>query len=471
MKTDKPISGIITKVALLLLLSGSSAGIRAQQRPNIVFIFIDDMGFGDLSCFGNREMHTPNIDRLAGEGIRLTNYYDNSPICSPSRVAAVTGRYPSRYHIYSYLDSREKNKQRGMADFLDSSARTTAKMLKAAGYATAHFGKWHLGGGRDVNDAPLPQAYGIEESLTSFEGLGDRLLYKNDNLSAASAKLGQGKITWINKYQESGILVDRSIDFIQRHRNTPFYLELWPDDVHDPYLPDSACQKNFSYFNNNHYKRDFYAVLDNLDKQIGRLIAKLDSLDLSRNTLVILCSDNGPTDWPFYYKEGFWPPASADPYRGRKWSLYEGGIRTPFIARWTGKIKPNSSDDSSIVSSIDFLPTILRIAGLTDLHQDVDGEDISQALFGKPYNRKSPLYWEYGRNDYYLKPGNPRFVSPNLAIREGDWKLLLNNDSTKTELYNLKTDQAENNNLAEKYPDLVSRLGSLLLRWRKSLPE
>ncbi len=443
----------------------------AQNHPNIIFIFIDDMGYSDLSCFGNKEMKTPNIDRLAKEGIRFTNYYDNSPICSPSRVAAITGSYPSRYRIYSYLDSREKNKQRGMADYLDPKAPTIARKLQQAGYATAHFGKWHLGGGRDVDDAPLPKAYGIDECLTSFEGLGDRVLYKNHDLSEASAKLGQGKITWIDKYQESGILVDRSIDFIQRHKNKPFYLELWPDDVHDPYQPDTTWRKEFSYYANNHYKQDFYAVLNNLDKQIGRLIDKLDAFHLSNNTLVILCSDNGPTDWPFYYKEGYWPPANADPYRGRKWSLYEGGIRTPFMARWTGKIKPNTTNDSSVISSVDFLPTIMKIAGLPTGETKKDGEDISASLFGKSFKRKAPLFWEYGRNEFYLKPGNPRFVSPNLAIREGNWKLLINNDSTRTELYNLQNDPAENKNMADANPALAKHLSALLLQWRKSLPE
>jgi arylsulfatase A-like enzyme len=466
----KPVRSTILKKILLFFFSFFIISLKAQQRPNIIFIFIDDMGYSDLSCFGNKEMQTPNIDRIAKEGIRFTNYYDNSPICSPSRVAAITGSYPSRYHIYSYLDSREKNKQRGMVNYLDTAAPTIAKVLKQAGYTTAHFGKWHLGGGRDVDDAPLPRAYGIDECLTSFEGLGDRVLYKDHDLSQASAKLGQGKITWIDKYQESGILVDRSIDFIERNKSKPFYLELWPDDVHDPYQPDTAWRKQFSCYANNHYKQDFYAVLNNLDKQIGRLIDKLDALDLSKNTLIILCSDNGPTDWPFYYKEGYWPPSNADPFRGRKWSLYEGGIRTPFIARWPGKIKPGTINDTAIISSIDFLPTIMNIAGLSSVQMKIDGEDISAALFERSFNRKQPLYWEYGRNEYYLKPGNPRFISPNLAIRDNNWKLLMNYDSTCTELYNLKEDAAENNNLADAHPEIVKRLSSVLIEWRKSLP-
>ena len=194
------------------------------------------------------------------------------------------------------------------------------------------------------------------------------------------------------------------------------------------------------------------------------MIDRLDALHLSQNTLVILCSDNGTTDWPFYYKEGHAPPASADPYRGRKWSLYEGGIRTPFMARWLGKIKGNTMNDSTIISSVDFLPTIMKIAGLSSDKMKIDGENISASLLNKPLQRKQPLYWEYGRNKYYLKPGNLRFVSPNLAVRDGDWKLLMNDDSTRTELYNLKDDVAENNNVADQHTDIIKRLSSLLLQ-------
>ena len=167
--------GLVATTFLLLCIPAWTCPAN-EEKPNIVVIFIDDMGFADPSCFGNPLIKTPHIDKLAAEGIKLTNFYVNSPICSASRVSLTTGQYQGRWKIHSFLNSRAANANRGMADYLDSSAPTTAKKLKSAGYATAHFGKWQMGGGRDVDDAPLPQAYGFDESLVSFEGLGDRII-------------------------------------------------------------------------------------------------------------------------------------------------------------------------------------------------------------------------------------------------------------------------------------------------------
>lgn len=443
--------------------------LAPPRTPNIIFIFIDDMGYADLSSYGNHQLATPNMDRLAQEGIKLTNFYVASPICSPSRVAVTTGQYPARHRVYSYLASREKNNQRSMVHFLNPEVATLARTMQQAGYATAHFGKWHMGGGRDVEDAPLPQAYGFDESLVSFEGLGDRLLIKGDGLSKASAKLGQGKITWVEKHEMTPIYVDRAINFIQEHRSEPFYLHLWPNDVHDPHRPDSAQRQRFDQFANNHYQQDFFAVLYQLDQQIGRLLNALDSLQLTDNTLVVLTSDNGPTDWPRYYEEYYWPPGSADPFRGRKWSLYEGGIREPFLARWPGRIPAGVVDDTTVMHATDLFPTFCALAGVTPPEVDFDGEDMSPVLRGEPHRRKQPLYWEYGRADFYLKPANPRFVSPNLAMRDEEWKLLMNADSTQVELYNLRDDHAETNNVADDQAEVVRRMAGKLLRWRKML--
>lgn len=453
----------------LNLFAQQRANNSTTERPNIIFIFIDDMGYSDLSASGNFKIETPNIDRLAKEGIKFTNFYVASPICSPSRVAVMTGQYPARHGIHSYLDSREKNEKRGMTHFLNSEVPTIARSMQQAGYATAHFGKWHMGGGRDVDDAPLPQAYGFDESLVSFEGLGDRLLIKGQGLSEASAKLGRGEIIWVEKHEVTPIYVDRTIDFIQRHRNEPFYIHLWPGDVHDPFQPKPEHRKKFERFANNHYEQDFYAVLYQLDQQIGRLLDTLDAMELAEETLVVLTSDNGPTDWPHYYKQFFWPPGSADPFRGRKWSLYEGGIRVPFLARWPGYIPAGVVNDTTVIHATDLFPTFCSMAQVTPPAVAFDGENMQTALQGKAKERAQPIFWEYGREDFYLKPGNPRFISPNLAMREGSWKLLLNADSTQVELYHLIEDHAETTNVADQFPDIVKRMSAKVLAWRKTL--
>ena len=263
------------KRPLAALLGLLLVGAVQARQPNIVFIFIDDMGYGDLGVTGNREVLTPRIDGLAREGIRFTDFYVASPICSPSRVGVTTGQFPSRHLIHSYLNNRRRNRERGMRDFLDPAAPAVARAFHDAGYATAHFGKWHMGGGRDVGDAPLPQEYGFDESLVSFEGLGDRILPPG-RLSDQSAELGRGEITRVEKHRQTPIYVDRSIDFIRRNRDKPFYLHLWLNDVHDAHVPSEEQLAPFARFENP-YVAKFYAVLTAMDREIGRLLDEIDS--------------------------------------------------------------------------------------------------------------------------------------------------------------------------------------------------
>lgn len=470
----------MSRISRRKFIKMSSAGAMAlpfrrfaggrQPRLNVIFIFVDDMGYGDLSNYGNCELETPNIDRIADEGIKFTNFYCTSPICSPSRVAVTTGQYPARWRINSFLATRERNRKRDMADFLDPEAPSLARTFKNAGYKTAHFGKWHMGGGRDVDDAPLPQAYGFDESLVSFEGLGDRILQKGQPLSEANAKLGRGNIEWVEKWEMSGIYADRTIDFIKRNKDQPFYIHLWPGDVHDPHLPRPEWKEKFKTFAKDKYKRDFYAVLWNMDRQIGRVLDTFDEHNLTENTLVVLTSDNGPTDWPRYYNEHYWPPGDTGPFKGRKWSLYEGGIRMPFMARWPGTIPAGSSNTSSIMHSVDLFPTFCSLANVSTPGVTFDGINMASALKGKAQQREAPVFWEYGRSNFYLQPGNPRFRSPNLAVRDGQWKLLLNDNGSKKELYNLEKDKAEAENLVVKHPETAERLAGEVLEWRQTLP-
>ena len=446
-------------------LQAGVAIAATAPKVNIIQILIDDMGYADLGCYGG-PVPTPNIDRIAAEGIRFTQGYVASPICSPSRVGITTGQCPSRHRVYSYFDTRKRHRELGMPDYLEKAAPSVARTFQHAGYATAHFGKWHMGGGRDVGDAPLPTEYGFDESLTSFEGLGDRVLPPG-RLSEMNEKLGRGNISHAPQAELTRIYVDRTLDFVKRSGSAgkPYYVHLWLNDVHDPYAPKPELMQKYERYSANKYLQQYFATIDEMDRQIGRV---LDTLD--RNTLVVLLSDNGPTAWPRYYKENFEPPGSTGGLRGRKWSLYEGGVRVPMMARLPGRIPKGRVDEKTVISSLDLFPTCCRIAGISPSPVQFDGEDMSQALLGRATVRKKDLFWDYGRDASYLKPGMKQDQSPNLAIRSGQWKLLMNADGSGVELYDLDRSPKEDNNLAATHADVARRLSQRVLAWRRSLP-
>ncbi|MBL8232448.1 MAG: sulfatase-like hydrolase/transferase, partial [Bryobacterales bacterium] len=439
------------------------------RSPNIVLILADDLGYGDLGCFGGK-IPTPHLDRLAATGIRFTSAYTAAPICSPSRAGLITGQYPARHGIFSYIDSRARQKALGMKDWLDPQAPSLARALRSAGYATGHFGKWHLGGGRDIGDAPLPAEYGFDESYTSFEGLGDRVLPPG-RLADMSEKLGRGDITRAPKSELTQRFVDRAIRFAERNQSRPFYIQLWPDDVHDPFQPSPSQLSKFAHYSENKYHQQYFAVLDEMDRQIGRLVARIEDLGLRENTLFVFLSDNGPTAWPHYYKEQLDPPGSTAGLRGRKWSLYEGGIRTPLLVSWKGRIPEGKTDRETVCGAVDFFPSLCRLANARLPAAPFDGEDLSQAFLGKPQRRKKDLFWEYGRTATgFPYPGLEHDRSPNLAIRSGRWKLLQNADGTRVELYDFAASDRERENVAAQEPGVTRRLSERLLRWRRSLP-
>lgn len=468
-------------LAVLALAPVECTRQKVPEKPNVVIIFIDDMGYGDPSCYGNTHVNTPNIDRIAEGGIRFTNFYVNSPICSPSRVALNTGCYPMRYSIHSYIAGSEANRRRAMADYLDPEATTIARVFQENGYATGHFGKWHMGGGRDLGDVPHPSEYGFDQSLVSFEGIGDRVLFPGDDLCEQSATLGRGEIIWALKHRSTSIYVDSALAFIRRNAGKPFYLHLFPNDVHDPHLPDSSLLARYVETTGNPWEQRFFAVLDELDRQIGRFIDGLEAMGELGNTILVFASDNGPTDWPFYYArdrypDGYegerYPPGFTGGFFGRKWSLYEGGIRVPFIIRWKGHIPEGVTDNRTVLAAMDLFPSLITLAGLGGGEEiiEADGEDMSFALLGgQPLERNTPLMWEYASNPGgSILPGNGAYVSPTLAIREGEWKLLINADSTGAELYNLMEDPAEQNNLLQEEQELAGELASRLLSWRRA---
>jgi arylsulfatase A-like enzyme len=441
-------------------LQGALALAAPAPKLNVIQILIDDMGYADLHCYGG-PIPTPNVDRIAAEGIRFTQAYVASPICSPSRVGITTGQCPSRHGVFSYFDSRKRHRELGMPDYLDPNAPSVARAFQQAGYATGHFGKWHMGGGRDVGDAPLPTEYGFDESFTSFEGLGDRVLPPG-RLSEMNEKLGRGKISHAPQSELTRIYVDRTIDFIERSQkqNKPFYIHVWLNDVHDPFDPKPELMKKYAKYSANKYVQQYFATIDEMDRQVGRLLEHLDN-----NTLVVLLSDNGPTAWPRYYKEGLEPPGSTGGLRGRKWSLYEGGIRVPMMARLPGRIPAGRVDSTTVLSSLDLFPACCRLANIPAPQIQFDGEDLSQALLGHASARKTDLFWDYGRDRTYLRPGQEHDQSPNLAIRSGDWKLLMNRDGSSVELYNLTRSPSEQEDLAGEQPARVRKLSKRLRGW------
>ncbi len=473
----------VSYLFILVLFVFSSCEIKTARetssQPNVVIIFIDDMGYADPSCFGNPLVQTPNIDKLAAQGLKLTNFYINSPICSPSRTAINTGQYPMRHRIHSYLDASKRNRDRNLVDFLDPGVNTLAKTLKANGYATAHIGKWHLGGGRDVDYAPLIQEYGFDKSFTSFEGLGDRLLFKGHGLSERSAELKKGKLVWVEKREATRIYVDSALAFVDKNRENPFFLHLFPDDVHDHHLPRPEDAARFAAVTDNPWEQKFLAVLETLDQELGRFLSGLESRGVLENTLLIFTSDNGPTDWGRYYDRSKYPddyegalyaPGFAGEFSGRKWSLFEGGIRMPFIASWPGHIQPGTTDNETIMSAVDIYPSVCSILGV-EFPADLDGFDKSRALLGEPIAKTPPIMWEYGSAPGgSILPGNKEHRSPNLAMRHGDWKLLMNADSTQLMLYNLQEDPQEQNNLLEEQAEVARAMALKLLTWRRSMP-
>lgn len=451
--------------ALLLSMLVVVQSFATPTRPNIIMIFIDDLGWGDFSCFGNTEAKTPNIDRLAAEGIRFEQFYVNSSICSPSRCALTTGQYPQRWRITSFLNNRADNNRRGMAQWLDPQAPTLARFLQRAGYATGHFGKWHLGGQRDVADAPPISDYGFDESLTNFEGMGAKLLpltlkpgdEKPGRIWADAERLG-GPVVWMQRSEITGGFVNAAIAFINRATaaKKPFYVNLWPDDVHSPFWPPVDT------WGAGGKRRLYLSVLEAMDRQFGPLFDHIrNNPELRDNTLILLCSDNGPE-----------PGAGrAGAFRGVKGTLYEGGIRSPLIVWGPGyveKSKIGSSNSSSVFAAFDLAPSLLSLAQVS-APADVkfDGENVAPVLLGKSESsRHAPLFWR--------RPPDRRTVQntlqPDLAVRDGNWKLLCEFDGSKPQLYDLTTDASETTNVAGRNPDVVARLTRAVLNWHESLP-
>jgi arylsulfatase A len=418
--------GVWCFVGSWILVFGASA---ASSPPNIVFILADDLGINDLACYGRKEHRTPNLDRLAAQGMRFTSAYCAQPICSPSRAAILTGHAPARLHLTTYLPGRpdcvsQKLLHPVMRQQLPVEEKTLAEHLKAAGYATACIGKWHLGG---KGFQPTDQGFDVYRPGKAVT-----------KPSASEGGKGEYELTrWAEEFMET-------------NRARPFFLYVAHDTPHIPYsAKTNLVAKNAGAFN-----PTYAAVIETLDDTVGRLLAKLDSLGLATNTIVIFTSDNGGLHVP----EGPHSTITHNaPFRAGKGFLYEGGLRIPLITRWPGKIPAGRVVDVPVMNT-DWLPTLLDCARLPRA-KGIDGKSFRAVLLGKSRGGARRLFWHF---PHYTNQGS----QPAGAVRDGDWKLLEHYEDGRLELFNLASDIGETNNLAATEGRRAARMASDLARWR-----
>ena len=441
--------------ALSLALATASVARAADSvRPNILFILADDLGWGDPSCYGNVKFRTPNLDRLARQGTLFTQYYQGGSVCSPSRGTLLTGRWPSELRLHGHLATAKQNEERAMAQYLDPANATLPRLLRQAGYATAHVGKWHLGRPPDAGD-----------SLAS---------YGFDDARWIDGKSGTTNVWSVEERpRATKLLVDETLAVLEGLKAKPFFCQLWLVDPHAALAPTEEQMAPFRHQVPKGFTSPFEvyaATVTEMDRQIGRVLNKLDELGLTKNTVVVFSSDNGPED--IEISNASWSGiGSAGPLRGRKRSLYEGGTRVPFLMRWPqGGAPAGQVNTQTVVSGADLLPTLCELAGVA-LPDEVKalqrGQSVASAFKGdKTFKRSLPLMWEW-RFRVFNHPWNR---SPCLAIRDGQWKLLINPDQSRLELYDVERDPGEQDNVATGYSEVVERLSEKVMAWQKTLP-
>lgn len=436
-------------VLILAMIGVTSESLIAAtpSKPNIVFLLADDLGGGDLHCYGNPYSRTPNIDSLARDGTRFTHYYATGATCCPTRTGLMTSWFPARYSTYPANG--------GFADRV-----TITELLKKQGYATGHFGKWHIG------PEQKPGTYGIDETSAGVEQ--------------------GGKKKHADERGRDAHIYDEAIQFIEKHQRGPFYVNVWGHIPHNPVNPVESLVKRWSDLNVKDSDfpkqmqakfedvrqgggdvddgmRRYLADIESLDDSIGRILKRLDELGLRDNTLVVFNTDQGAdmnkagTGGLRFNQMGF-----NGPVRGGKHTHWEGGVRVPWIVRWPGHVPAGRTDEESVLSGADWLPTLCTITGTPVNAADFDGEDTSAAWLGKAVHvRKKPLLWKTSAT------GSESY------IREGPWKLrhpTRKNDGD-LELYHLPTDPAEEHNVAAEHPDIVKKLSAQVEAWVTSLPK
>jgi len=424
------------------------ANSKRTPNPNFLFIFIDDMGWADVGFQGNNFVETPNIDKLASEAMVFSNAYVNAPNCAPSRACLMSGQYTPRHGVYTVGNpARGKSRNRKLipiknTQMLRLDIVTIPEALKPAGYTSGIFGKWHLGKDNNYksNRPGDPASQGFDTVLVTR---------KASNKAASDA-------------HRTELLTDKAIQFIQANKNKPFFCYLAHHTIHSPWLEDKELIAKYKAKPESklpQYHPTVGAMIETLDKNVGRILKKLEQLKLSENTVVVFFSDNG----------GVLNHSFMGPLRGCKGTLYEGGIREPMIVRWPGNIKPGSLCDASVMA-VDFYPTFLELANAEKPNQPLDGQSIVPLLKGNKKLQPRNIFWHFPAylEGNYGYPGIWR-TTPAGAVRSGDWKLIEYFEDNSLELYNLKDDIGEKNNLADKLPEKTKQMHKILKQWRKSI--
>ena len=426
-------------VLLWVVLLGSSA---AADRPNVLVVLADDLGYGDIGCYGRDSIETPNLDRFALEGLRLTSCYSAHPNCSPSRAGLMTGRTPFRLGIYNWIPMFSPM-------HVMQSEITVATLLRDVGYDTCHVGKWHLNGEFNLPTQPQPSDHGFNHW---FATQNNALPNHRDPFNFVRNGEAVGPL----KGYSATIVAREAVDWLSRGRDQskPFFMFACFHEPHEPIA--SAPRFSSHYPSEDPSYSAHHGNVTQLDDGFGQLLNALDRLDLTRKTFVFFTSDNGPAITAMH------PHGSSGPLRDKKGSLYEGGIRVPGIVRWPGHVEPGTTSDVP-VSGVDLLPTLCHLAGVP-LPEDrpYDGTSFLPMLSGKPFQRSQPLYWQFNRAKSDAK----------VAVRDGDWKLVASltdpgpnvgadittseinriksAELTRFELYNLRDDIDESEDLANK---------------------
>jgi arylsulfatase A-like enzyme len=423
---------IRTLFAFLLALAPAFAwaGDEKPARPNIVFILADDLGINDLGCYGRKDQQSPNIDKLATQGMRFTCAYAQ-PVCSPSRAAILTGKDPARLHITTFLPGRpdapsQKLLHPKIAMQLPLEEKTLNQRLKEIGYVSACIGKWHLGG----------QGFGPKEHGFDFVHAGQA------NTKPSDSEGGKGEYD----------LTTQALKFLEQNKDKPFFLYLAHNN---PHVPLAAKPELVAKYKDS-FNPVYAAMVETLDDSVGQVLKKLDELKLSDNTIVVFTSDNGG----LHVLEGPNTPATHNtPYRAGKGFLYEGGLRVPLIVRWPGKVAAGKVEDSPVINS-DWVPTFLEICGL-NTPEGLDGVSITQLLQGGRLDDRT-LFWHC---PHYMNQGS----RPGGAIRIGEWKLIQHYEDEHSELFNLKADVGEQRDLSKQESQRAGGMLYMLYSWERKI--